>query len=145
MSYEMLFSLVGLLSLSGWGFLMVSPWIPDLSDRVAGTVVPVLLSAVYVLVAVLLPVAEGGFGTFAEVRTLFTQDAAVMAGWVHFLAFDLVVGAWACRKGREDGLPFWAVAPCLPLVFLVGPAGFLSFNGVRAVHGVLTRSSQSPA
>jgi len=134
MPFEALFSLVGLLSMSGWIALLLSPWIPVWSDRIAGVLVPVLLACVYMAVSVLTPPAEGGFATFSDVRTLFTYDGAVLAGWLHFLAFDLVVGAWACRKGREDGMPFWMVLPCLPLIFMLGPVGFFLFCGLRAAH-----------
>ncbi|NNK16472.1 MAG: DUF4281 domain-containing protein [Sulfitobacter sp.] len=47
------------------------------------------------------------------------------------LAFDLLIGAWMCRTSRRDGLRFWLVAPCLPITFLFGPAGFLAFSIVR--------------
>lgn len=82
MNYELLFSLVGLLSVAGWGALLTSPWWPDLSDRIASVVVPVLLASAYVAVALGAPVESG---SFAEVQTLFTQPSAVMAGWIHFL------------------------------------------------------------
>ena len=138
MPFETLFSLVGLLSMTGWLSLLLSPWMPAWSDRLSGAVIPALLACVYVAVAILSPGADGDFGSFAGVRTLFTHDGAVMAGWIHFLAFDLIVGAWVCRKGREDRMPFWLVLPCLPLTFMLGPAGFLLFSVLRIAHRKIT-------
>jgi len=135
MNNELVFSLVGLLSMSGWVTLIASPLIPRWSDRIAGTIVPVLLAIIYVTIVLTAPPqTEGGFGTFAEVTLLFSNPGALMAGWVHFLAFDLLVGAWACRTGRREGMGFGWVLPCLPIIFLFGPGGFLAFSIARRVH-----------
>jgi hypothetical protein len=137
MSESLIFSLAGVLSFAGWATLLVSPLMPQWSDRIAGWVVPGMLAGLYVTVAVALPGEAGGFSSFAEVRALFAQPGPLLAGWIHFLAFDLVVGAWICRLGRARGIPFWLVLPCLPVVFLLGPAGFLLFAGLALVHARL--------
>lgn len=134
MNHELIFSLAGLVAMAGWAALLLSPLIPVWSDRIAGLVIPAVLSVGYVVILLAFPVQGGGYGSFVEVTELFSQADALMAGWIHFLAFDLLVGAWICRQGRRDGLRFWLVAPCLPATFLFGPAGFLLFQLVRAGH-----------
>ncbi|WP_421849519.1 abscisic acid-deficient protein Aba4 family protein [Oricola sp.] len=47
--------------------------------------------------------------------------------------FDLFIGAWVCRTARAEGIASWTVLPCLPLIFLFGPAGFVAFWTVRFV------------
>ena len=132
MDLEVIFSLAGLLAMAGWLVLLASPLIPHWSDRLAGYVVPILLSLGYVTLILFFPSGGGGgFGSLAEVIDLFANPSAMMAGWLHYLAFDLLIGAWICRTSRRDGLSFWLVAPCLPLTFLFGPAGFLAFSIVR--------------
>lgn len=132
MNLEILFSVAGLLSMAGWLFLLASPFIPRWSDKIAGFIIPLILSVGYVILIVFFPSGgDGGFGSLAEVVELFSQQNAVMAGWIHFLAFDLLVGAWICRTARREGVNFWLVIPCLPLTFLFGPAGFLAFSFVR--------------
>lgn len=138
MNHELVFSLAGLLAMAGWATLLFSPRIPVWSDRIAGCAIPAALSAGYVVALVAFPASSGGFGSFAEVTTLFSNADALMAGWVHFLAFDLLIGAWICRQGRRDGLAFWLVVPCLPATFLFGPAGFLLFHLIRAVRLAFT-------
>ncbi len=135
MNHDLIFSLAGMLAMAGWAALLLSPLIPVWSDRVAGLVIPAALSVGYVAILLAFPAPNGGLGSFAEVRELFSHADALMAGWIHFLAFDLVVGAWICRHGRSIGMPFWQVAPCLPVTFLFGPAGFLLFQLIRAVSG----------
>ena len=136
MNHELFFSVAGLMAMAGWAALLLSPLIPVWSDRIAGLVLPGILSAGYVVILLAFPAPGGGFGSFVQVTELFSQADALMAGWIHFLAFDLVVGASICRRGRQEGLPFWSVAPCLPVTFLFGPAGFLLYQMVRAGHSL---------
>ncbi|MDW3223084.1 MAG: ABA4-like family protein [Paracoccaceae bacterium] len=141
MDFELIFSLAGMTAFVGWGFLVISPWAPLWSDRIAGILLPSLLALGYAVLLLFFPAESGGFGSFAEVQMLFNSASALMAGWIHFLAFDLVVGAWICRAARRQGIPFWLVLPCLPLTFLFGPAGFLAFMLVRGLRSNLAVAS----
>ena len=78
----------------------------------------------------------------AERKVLFSYEQAALAGWVHFLAFDLFIGAWVCRTARAERVSFWLVVPCLPVVFLFGPAGLVAFQVIRTVHN---RTTEVPA
>lgn len=129
MNLEILFSMAGILSMVGWVVLLASPLIPDWSDRISGYIIPLMLSLAYVALITLYPSdGRGGFGSLSDVIALFSNPNAMMAGWIHYLAFDLLIGAWICRTARRDGVRFWFVAPCLPLTFLFGPAGFVAFS-----------------
>ncbi|MEO0387705.1 MAG: ABA4-like family protein, partial [Pseudomonadota bacterium] len=121
-----------------------SPLIPKWADWIAGMLLPIVLSLGYVILLVI-PSSDraGGFGTLADVMVLFSYEQAALAGWVHFLAFDLFIGAWVCRTARSEGLRFWLVVPCLPVVFLFGPAGLLAFQVIRAVRSKTTPASFS--
>lgn len=133
MSPDALFQLLNVLALLGWIALLASPWVPHAADRVAGLIVPGLLAIAYVglLLAYWGRAEGGGFGSLDEVAALFANRHVLLAGWVHYLTFDLLVGAMIVRQARARGMPFWAVLPCLPLTFLFGPAGFLVFLTLR--------------
>ncbi|MEM8794286.1 MAG: ABA4-like family protein [Pseudomonadota bacterium] len=133
MDYELIFSVAGLLATIGWLLLLASPILPKWSDRLAGLVIPVALSISYCALIIVAPPEGGGFGSLAEVAELFSEPQALLAGWIHFLAFDLFIGAWICRRARSEEIPFWLVLPCLPMTFLFGPAGFLAFSMIRGV------------
>jgi hypothetical protein len=75
--------------------------------------------------------AEGGFGSLPEVMKLFTNEWAVLAGWIHYLAFDMFVGAWEVKDSQEQGVSHVLVIPCLVLTFLLGPIGFLLYHIIR--------------
>jgi hypothetical protein len=63
---------------------------------------------------------------------LFENRWALLAGWTHYLAFDLFVGTWEVRDARASGIPHLLVLPCLGLTFLFGPAGWLLYMALRA-------------
>jgi hypothetical protein len=137
MTPDNLFKICNLIAVTGWLVLLVSPWRPRLAQTYAGLLVPLLLSVAYTgLVMAFWSSAEGSFSTLPDVMKLFTKPEVVLAGWVHYLAFDLFVGAWEVRTARKDGVPFALVIPCLALTFMFGPAGLLTFSAIRAARAV---------
>ena len=48
-----------------------------------------------------------------------------MAGWTHYLAFDLFVGCWIAQDADRRGIGRIGQAPVLALTFVAGPAGLL--------------------
>jgi len=132
---EQLFSLANAVALAGWVALVAAPRWRAAATHVAGFLVPGLLAAVYVVLVVLrLPDASGGFATLADVAALFADPWLLLAGWVHYLAFDLFVGAWEVRDARRRQIPHLFVVPCLVLTFLLGPVGFLAYLALRRLR-----------
>ncbi len=128
---DQLFQLANPLALLGWLALALSPFAPRAAQW-AALAVPLLLSVCYTgLVLAFWSRAPGGFSSLAEVQALFTNPQIALAGWVHYLAFDLLVGAWVVRTARAEGIAHALVLPCLALTFLFGPAGFLAFAIIR--------------
>jgi hypothetical protein len=129
---DAVFGFANTLALAGWVALLASFRFPVWAERIAGVAVPVILSVGYVgLILAFWTRAPGGFGTLPEVMALFTMPEIALAGWLHYLAFDLFVGAWEVRTARREGIAFLLVVPCLALTFLFGPAGFLLFSALR--------------
>lgn len=139
MSPEELFTLSTRTAMLGWLFLLLSPFIPKVSEWVAGRIIPAVLALIYTaLVMVNWGSSDGGFGTLTDVMALFTQPEIVLIGWLHYLAFDLFIGAWECRTARREAIPFLLVIPCLVLTLLFGPAGLLTFLIFRVIIRVRT-------
>jgi hypothetical protein len=131
---ETIFAAANTLALAGWILLAVFPRRRWAHWHVAGVAIPAALALAYVaLLAWHAPGAEGGFSTLAGVRALFARDGVLLAGWLHYLAFDLFLGAWMCRRATAEALPLWRLYPALPLTFLAGPAGLLAFLALRAL------------
>jgi hypothetical protein len=131
MTAEQLFSILNLMTMAAWLPLVFLP-----RKRWAATVVPMvmplLLGIIYVvLVAVTLPHSQGGFSSLAGVKALFDNPWALLAGWTHYLAFDLFIGGWEVRDAQQRGISHLLVVPALVLTFLLGPAGLLLYLAIR--------------
>jgi Domain of unknown function (DUF4281) len=142
-----IFALANGIATLSWVALAVSLFTPRWQigiRRMTGYVVPALFAVVY-LFCISKGYAEaagGGFGSIAEARTLFANDSALVAGWLHYLAFDLFVGTWIVRRGTKDGVNRFLLLLCLPITFLFGPVGFLVFVTERALFA--RRSAGEP-
>ena len=136
MTPEWMFSLVNFTAMAGWVALAAGVVLKNtlLRDLLAGRIVPLILSAAYTgLIALFWASSEGGFSSLDGVARLFSNPWLLLAGWVHYLAFDLVIGAMIARETADEGLPRLILLPILPLTFLFGPIGWLAFELVRIV------------
>jgi hypothetical protein len=137
-SPEALFQAGSGLAALGWLALALSPagarWTP-LARRFAGRWIPLLLAVGYVALFARHGMGEGGYGSLAEVQRLLAVPGLLTAGWLHYLAFDLFVGAWISERAAALGLPHWVLLPLLALTFLFGPAGLLAWAALRAALG----------
>jgi hypothetical protein len=146
MTPDSLFQIANPLVLIGWLALILSPLSPRWSDRVAGLAIPLILSVLYTaLILTHWSSAPGGFGSLPDVMALFTSPGVALAGWVHYLAFDLFVGAWICRTARAERIPHLFVLPILVPTFLFGPAGFAAFTALRAIFAARASAPKEPA
>lgn len=140
MTAELVFSTLNLIAMAAWLPLVFLPrarW----ATAVLPVVVPCLFGVIYVaLVAASLPWGEGAFSSLAGVKALFENPWALLAGWAHYLAFDLFIGGWQVRDAQRRGIPHLLVVPCLVLTFLFGPAGLLLYLAFRRSASLEGRS-----
>jgi hypothetical protein len=132
MAPDIIFVVVNGIAFAAWVLLAVFPRRRLVRDT-TGFVVPALLAAVYVaIVAAEWANSEGGFGSLTAVAALFANPWLLLAGWTHYLAFDLFVGGWEVRDAQSRGIPHALVIPCLLLTFLFGPAGWILYLALRS-------------
>jgi len=133
MPLEMLFKAASYALMPFWLLLLVAPRWQWTQRLVHGPVVVLLLAPIYAYLLF-------GYGTTPEdmnFRTLygvmvgFSVPHLVMAGWIHYLIFDLFIGAWESRDALRRGIPHAFVIPCLIATLLVGPLGLLLYIIVR--------------
>lgn len=90
--------------------------------------------------------SRGGFRSFARVAALFSDPWLLLAGWIHYFAFDLFIGSWEVRDAQRIGLPHWAVVPLLLLAFMLGPLGpLVYFAGRRRLRVDESKSLEGAA
>ena len=136
---DSLFSLANPLALLGWALLVLAPRWRITKLLVLSGLWPAVLALGY---AALITThylgshgSEGGFGSLAQVAALFRDPWALLAGWMHYLCFDLMVGVWEVRDAQQRQVPHLALLPALALTFLFGPVGLLVYFGSRAAFG----------
>ena len=98
-------------------------------------IIPLALTFIYAIY-IFQAIEIGGmmdFGSLKSVMALFTEENAVLAGWVHYLAFDLLIGMWMLNQNKELKINQLLIAPCLFLTFMLGPIGFLLFIIIKTV------------
>jgi hypothetical protein len=76
---------------------------------------------------------------------LFANRWLLLAGWVHYLVFDLLVGRWEVLDARDRQISHAVVIPCLLLTFMFGPAGWLLYVGIRSAFGRASGASSFSA
>lgn len=134
MSADSVFGIASLVVLPAWILLAAASTWRWTEPVVRGMIT--LLALVYLALVVLyLPEAQGGFSSLAAVSQLFSNPYLLLAGWIHYLAFDLFVGSWQVGDARRLGISRLAVVPCLVFTFLLGPIGWLCYLMLRAVIG----------
>ena len=138
MSNETAFSLANALVFPQWLLMIIAPrWLVTqwLTRKL---VVPALLAVLY---AYYLFTSTGGslnfmsFASLKGVMTLFQQggERVMLAGWIHYLAFDLVAGCWILRDAKRYSIAHAWLIPCLLFCFMLGPIGLLLYVVVRGV------------
>lgn len=133
MSPDAVFQVANLLVMPQWLLMIVAPRWSVTQWLVRTLLIPALLAVLYAYYIFL-----GGsqldfqsFSTLAGVKALFSQGGAVLAGWIHYLAFDLTVGSWVLRNGQRWGVNHFLLIPCLFFCFMLGPIGLLLYLIIR--------------
>lgn len=148
MNWETAFSIANAAAGLCWLALIFLPRSWPVLPGIIRLGVPLLLAVVYAaLVLAYFFRVEGGFDSIANVRALFTSDPVLLAGWIHYLAFDLLIGGWIARQADAEGISRFIQAPILAATFMFGPLGWLLFqavsHGQRLLSNIIQQGAQS--
>ena len=130
------FSIVNIVAFAMWILLIVVPKWKATRFLIDYKVVPVVLAlvyAIYIIQSVITGPAMD-FGSLNAVMELFTVENAVLAGWLHYLVFDMLVGMWMLEQNKVLNIHPVIMVPCLIGTFMMGPVGFLLFMGARSFN-----------
>jgi hypothetical protein len=139
-----LFSIANGLAASGWIVLAANAVMRREPMLWPARLVPLVLAAAYLAIVAPQLVRGGGadFGSLAGVQALFGNPWWTLAGWLHYLAFDLLIGSWQSREALRIAMPRPLLLVCLFLTFMLGPIGWLLFVGSARL---LRRSGEAHA
>ncbi len=143
MTPNTLFVVANTVAVLSWMMLILRPCHPSVL-RWAGQVAPLLFAVIYAGILIMrIGRVDGDFNSLAGVAALFRDPWILLGGWLHYLAFDLLIGVWEVRDAATRHLPHWQVVPCLILTFFFGPAGWLLYQVVRS-RSAAARESTHP-
>ena len=128
------FPIANMMAFAMWLLLIILPNWKATRFLINYKVIPILLSIVYAfyIIQSLISGPAMDFGSLKAVMKLFTVENAVLAGWLHYLVFDMLVGMWMVDQNKSLKIHPVIMAPCLLGTFMIGPIGFVLFMGVRA-------------
>lgn len=90
---DLMFRIANSAALLAWVVLIALPrWTLLRRTLQLGVVLGLCLLYTLLIQLYFFGVQGGGFFSLAAVQQLFTSPAVALAGWVHYLAFDLFVG-----------------------------------------------------
>lgn len=119
-------------ALISWILMIFAPkwkWTP----RIVLGIVAIILSLFYAFY-ILQSLSFEDFQSFSSLEglmTLFGAPEAVLAGWIHYLAFDMIVGYFILTDAQKNKINHYLVIPCLLFSFMMGPVGFLIYTLIR--------------
>jgi uncharacterized membrane protein len=136
MTPDIIFQITNTFVLVGWFLLFVLPqW--EYTQRIVLQFVVLSLAVVYILLVLptLANFSPAAFMSLGGIKVLFQNETALLAGWIHYLAFDLFVGAYIVRQGQKRKIPRWQYTICLPFTFMLGPLGLVLFLALEKLKG----------
>ena len=134
MTNEQIFSLASTIALVGWVIIVIAPrWQHARTLAFSGVVLLLSTLYAYLIIRYMGGAVQngGGFGSLREVTLLFQMPEALLAGWVHYLAFDLFLGTWEAEDGKRNGIHRLVLVPIHGLTFYYGPVGLVLYFLVR--------------
>ncbi len=127
------FQIANFLPMPIWLIWMAAPR-SHLARTLARSTWPwVALATVYTAVMAAVVARHGlaadAFSSLAGVIQAFSSPWVALAGWVHYLCFDLFVARWIMNDAPDAG---HRLSPILLLTLLFGPAGLLCYLAFRS-------------
>lgn len=140
MDYELMYQIANAIVVVPWMLMIFLPRGKVTDWAVYSYFVPLLLGLAYVIFfSQSLSQSNpdlANFSTLEGLMGLFQSKGAVLAGWLHYLAFDMVVGIWMVKNAQKHNIAHLWVIPCLLLAFMAGPTGFVLYWLIRRFNRV---------
>ena len=132
MNEELILKVLNVPVLVGWLSMLLAPRSRFTRWLVQSDVLPLGIGVLYlVLVGPHLPGLLTEFSSLASIGAALQRPGMLLAAWIHYLAFDFLVGRVVLADSQQRGIPHLAVVPCLLFTFMLGPVGYLLYTGVR--------------
>ena len=140
MTFELAYLLVHIPIVPAWGLLILAPRSRATRSYVHSGFLPLLMALIYsgfLIAGVFFGQGADGAGmsNLGAVKALFSHPVGILTGWVHFIIFDLFVGAWIGRDSLEKNMPHWVTVISLIFTLMFGPIGLAIYLLSRKFMG----------
>lgn len=134
MNADRIFILACSVAFISWSLLFIYPYSTRIRQILYGGVVT-CFSLLYtgLFVSYFDPESFQSFSTLSGLISLFSNKEAVLLGWIHYLAFDLLAGLYISKDAEKNKLGPWIIRPMFFFTFMTGPLGFLLYTIIRTV------------
>ncbi len=136
MTASLMFQICNLLVTPQWLLMMLAPNWHVTRWLVKSRLFIIILSLVYIFYIIGI-FSVGGFKNFSSlegIKSLFTKDDIILAGWIHILAFDLFAGSWVWQNAKTRHVHHLWLIPIFFLMWFMGPIGLLFYLGIRLMY-----------
>lgn len=134
MTPDKIFEICNTIAMLGWLILIFLPFFHHRDKFVIGIIVTLFCVVYAWLVFSSFSLSDfNSFSTLEGVMNLFTNKTVVTAGWIHYLAFDLMTGVFISKNAASNGINHWLTVPCLFFTFMLGPVGLLLYLLLRLI------------
>ncbi|MDA8820226.1 ABA4-like family protein [Schleiferiaceae bacterium] len=134
MTADRIFILASSIAFISWSLLFIYPYSTRIRQILYGGVVT-CFSLLYtgLFISYFDPESFQSFSTLSGLISLFSNKEAVLLGWIHYLAFDLLAGLYISKDAEKNKLGPWIIRPMFFFTFMTGPLGFLLYTIIRTV------------
>lgn len=134
MDVDQTFSLASSAAAASWLALILLPrWRWIIAVLRFGVILALSVLYATLIFTSFFSVEGGGYGSLDQVAALFSNRTGLLAGWVHYLAFDLLIGVWIAERADARGVSRIIQAPILLATFMFGPIGYLIHASMEAL------------
>ena len=134
MDVDRIFIFASSIAFISWSLLFIYPYSTRIRQILYGGVVT-CFSLLYtgLFISYFDPESFQSFSTLSGLVSLFSNKEAVLLGWIHYLAFDLLAGLYISQDAEKNKLGPWIIRPMFFFTFMTGPLGFLLYTIIRTV------------
>lgn len=142
MDFSLLFQILNGIAMIAWLPLFFIPKNKILIWFLRSRIVPSFFAILYVILLtwILLESKSSTLDfSFEGIKQLFGDDKAIILGWLHYLAFDLMTGIYIVEDSEKRKIPHLFIAPCLFFTFILGPVGWLIYWVLRLKYPIKSK------
>ena len=135
MNPDLLFTIINFLALLIWLMLFFAPFSRLYNIFIRSGLIFIVFGIAYAIIMIsFFNVDPRNLNSLEGVKSLLNNDWAFVAGWIHYLAFDLLAGIWILNDSVKAGIKRgWIIVPLI-FTFMAGPLGLLLYFIIKAIQ-----------